>query len=272
MVVETSPHRFHVYWLVNDVALTEFREMQSSLAFLFDGDPTVKDLPRVMRIPGFLHQKGEPFLVRLLQLNHNITTYSKQSIVRAFGLDDKIPIKEEVKLTYQRYEPSRLVPEGQRNSYMVSRAGTLKNRGLEKKEICAILSSENRELCRPPLPEDEIRTISGWIETKVVPHKKGRRTNLQPMDYVDQLTEKDRIISDGQRTYIYKDGVYNEQHPESIKQTILTLIQEDIGNSVTSRQVNEVVRLLQTKTFQDPSLFDPQEYMNVKNGLATVSK
>jgi P4 family phage/plasmid primase-like protien len=271
MVVESSPGRYHVYWLVNDVTLTEFTELQSSLALRFDGDQQVKDLPRVMRLPGFLHQKREPFLVRLLQRNDNIPIYSKQSIVRAFGLDNKIPIKEEEKLIDRTNESSELVTEGRRNSYMVSRAGTLRNKGLGMKEIYAILSGENRELCHPPLTDNEIKTISGWIETKVAHHRNGRRTNLRPMDYVDQLTEKDRIISDGQRTYVYKDGVYQEQHCELIRQTVLTLILDDIGNDATTRQVNEVVKLLQTKTFRDPCKFDPPDFMNVRNGLIRLA-
>jgi hypothetical protein len=31
----------------------------------FGGDPKVSDLARVMRVPGFFHQNGEPFMTRL---------------------------------------------------------------------------------------------------------------------------------------------------------------------------------------------------------------
>jgi putative DNA primase/helicase len=267
MVVESSPGRFHVYWLVNDVVLSEFGELQSGLALRFDGDQKVKDLPRVMRLPGFLHQKGEPFPVRLLQVNHNIPTYSKQSIVRAFGLDSEIPIKEEEKLTYQAYDPSRLVSEGQRNSYMVSRAGQLRSKGNSEKEIYHILSNENGELCRPPLPDDEIKSISGWIGTKDSGRKKGRGHQSRPMDYVDELLAKYTIVCNGPKLYIYKDGYYQEQQHESIEQATLLVIENDIGNSATSRNVNEVVRLLKIKTYKDPNLFDPPGFINVKNGL-----
>ena len=47
--------------------LDEFKERQVLLAEMFDGDPKVCDLPRVMRLPGFLHQKGEPFLSVLMK-------------------------------------------------------------------------------------------------------------------------------------------------------------------------------------------------------------
>lgn len=57
IVVESSPARWHAYWLVRDFPLDEFKNAQQRLAALFNGDRAVCDLPRVMRIPGFLHQK-----------------------------------------------------------------------------------------------------------------------------------------------------------------------------------------------------------------------
>ena len=66
IVVESSPKRWHTYWLTDDCPLTEFRHHQQLIASKFGGDPKVIDLPRVMRLPGFLHQKGEPFLTRVI--------------------------------------------------------------------------------------------------------------------------------------------------------------------------------------------------------------
>ena len=64
-VVQSSPDRWHAYWRVDDCPLDQFASAQAALAAQFHGDPSVKDLPRVMRIPGFLHRKGEPFLSEL---------------------------------------------------------------------------------------------------------------------------------------------------------------------------------------------------------------
>jgi hypothetical protein len=63
--VETSPNKFHAYWctpyyLAND----HYTLRQRKLRQLLDGDRTVIDPARVLRLPGTLHQKGEPFLVR----------------------------------------------------------------------------------------------------------------------------------------------------------------------------------------------------------------
>lgn len=67
-VVESSPGKHHVYWLVTGWPLEQFRDAQRALAEHYGSDVKVCDLPRVMRLPGFIHRKGEPFRTRLLQL------------------------------------------------------------------------------------------------------------------------------------------------------------------------------------------------------------
>jgi hypothetical protein len=64
-IVQSSRDRWHAYWMVDDCPLDGFGPAQAALALRFEGDPSVKDLPRVMRVPGFLHRKGEPFLSEL---------------------------------------------------------------------------------------------------------------------------------------------------------------------------------------------------------------
>jgi Family of unknown function (DUF5906)/RepB DNA-primase from phage plasmid len=67
IIVESSPGHFHAYWCVaNGMPLDEFEPLQKALAARFDGDD-VHDLSRVMRLPGFVHYKGEPFVSRGLQ-------------------------------------------------------------------------------------------------------------------------------------------------------------------------------------------------------------
>lgn len=66
LVVESSPGRWHAYWLVSGCPLGDFRELQKRLAEHFHGDVAVNDLGRVMRLPGFVHQKGKPFIPRIV--------------------------------------------------------------------------------------------------------------------------------------------------------------------------------------------------------------
>ncbi|MBW4962171.1 DUF5906 domain-containing protein [Sulfitobacter sp. CW3] len=63
-MVNSSPNKAHVYWPVVQYQGNErFSEVQQKLVQLFDGDPVCFDAPRVMRLPGTLHQKGQPHLV-----------------------------------------------------------------------------------------------------------------------------------------------------------------------------------------------------------------
>lgn len=65
ILVESSPGKYHGYWLAGDVPLAEFKPRQQALARRFDGDKSVCNLSRVMRLPGFVHRKGEPFATRI---------------------------------------------------------------------------------------------------------------------------------------------------------------------------------------------------------------
>ena len=66
ILVESSPGKWHVYWKVLDCPLEDYKLRQKALAARFDGDPAVCDLPRVLRVPGFWHQKNQPFMTRMV--------------------------------------------------------------------------------------------------------------------------------------------------------------------------------------------------------------
>lgn len=71
IAVESSPGKAHAYWLVSDCSLEQFSPMQSALASeysAFGSDPKIHDLPRVMRLPGFIHRKGTPFQTRIVRI------------------------------------------------------------------------------------------------------------------------------------------------------------------------------------------------------------
>lgn len=66
--VQTSPGRGHHYWLLTPgEPLAAFRSAQARLAAFYGSDPTVTDLGRVLRLPGFFNMKREPFLVQLVR-------------------------------------------------------------------------------------------------------------------------------------------------------------------------------------------------------------
>ncbi len=67
LIVQRGPRHWHAYWLlVPGEDLARFTHAQKQLATYWGTDLGVSDLPRVMRIPGFVHHKGEPTAVRLV--------------------------------------------------------------------------------------------------------------------------------------------------------------------------------------------------------------
>jgi RepB DNA-primase from phage plasmid len=66
IAVESSPGKYHYYWLVNDCQLERFKPAQKALIGHFATDKAVNDLPRVMRLPGFIHRKELPFRTRIM--------------------------------------------------------------------------------------------------------------------------------------------------------------------------------------------------------------
>ena len=67
-VVESSPGKYHCYWLLDDeLPLDQFKPLQKLLASKLGSDPSINNLDRVLRVPGFTHQKGDPFTVQIIE-------------------------------------------------------------------------------------------------------------------------------------------------------------------------------------------------------------
>jgi RepB DNA-primase N-terminal domain len=78
IVVESSPGRYHRYLLADGLSTEDFRSVQERLIADYGSDKAAKDFARVLRVPGFYHQKidgrkglsGAPHLVRVVQESH----------------------------------------------------------------------------------------------------------------------------------------------------------------------------------------------------------
>ncbi|OLV17489.1 DNA-primase RepB domain-containing protein [Deinococcus marmoris] len=72
LLIESSPGKFHAYWILEDgdsppLDSMAFNAQQEALARAVGSCPDdCKGLARVMRLPGFMHRKGEPFMTRIL--------------------------------------------------------------------------------------------------------------------------------------------------------------------------------------------------------------
>ncbi|HNC03544.1 MAG TPA: DUF3987 domain-containing protein, partial [Agitococcus sp.] len=90
IIIESSPDKWHCYWLVNNCELEQFKPLQQALAAKFDGDKQVCDLPRVMRLAGFSHNKGESFITRIHTMQDNLYPYSVNKLIVGLGLNTNV--------------------------------------------------------------------------------------------------------------------------------------------------------------------------------------
>ena len=71
IIVESSPGKFHGYWLTGEAPLAQYADRMHAFADSFDGDHNVCHLARVMRLPGFFHLKDEPFMSRIVKIGED---------------------------------------------------------------------------------------------------------------------------------------------------------------------------------------------------------
>jgi hypothetical protein len=155
MVVESSPGRWHAYWLADGVPLAEFKPLQKAIAERFASDPKVCDLPRVMRLPGFLHNKGKAYASNVID-GHDGPAYGYQA------LDKELRPTNVTRLDL--IVPARtlpdVIPSGERNSTLFELGHGFVRRGIDPAGVNQRLQRLNAERCVPPLCASEVDTIA----------------------------------------------------------------------------------------------------------------
>ncbi len=150
-VVESSRGKFHVYWKVENLPLGQFTSIQEGLSKKFGGDD-IKDLARVLRVPGFLHQKGEPFLTRIVDLKTNLAPYSLDDIGKLISLKESKSSEEKSKSPKKDWETifREGVGHGDRDQTVARLAGHYLQKGIGRDEILTLLTDFNSR-SDPPL-------------------------------------------------------------------------------------------------------------------------
>ena len=161
IVVETSAGRWHAYWLVSGLEPVSFQQTQQALARKFGGDSKVCSPAQVMRLPGFLHQKGEPFLSRLHYVADDLSPIPVEFLGRELNLScEPETLSEHLPVISRR---SNEIPEGQRNTTLTRIAGRLRASGMDEDELLSHLTEANETRCVPPLSEAEVCGIAASI-------------------------------------------------------------------------------------------------------------
>jgi hypothetical protein len=88
MVVESSSGRFQRYWLVandwpaDEQGRVDFAGVMARMVESHGSDRNAKDIARVLRVPGFLHRKDKPQLVKIREASGR--RYMRAQILAAF--------------------------------------------------------------------------------------------------------------------------------------------------------------------------------------------
>lgn len=204
ILIDSSPGRWHAYWLVSDCTLQDFTRMQLALAARFGGDPSIKDLPRVMRLPGFCHCKGQPALTTV----HNIDSSPPYTVAQlTLGLapatqspsappyTSAAPSANADALGGIRVPPNaeEPCPEGQRNNRLASLVGRWIVEGKKLDELTLMAFGWNQQCCSPSLGAAEVRATCSSIWQK---HERERPHQLQsaPLGTADQSGWEEPIL------------------------------------------------------------------------------
>ena len=158
VIVESSAGKFHCYWFTNDTPLEAFTPMQTNIARILNGDPVTKDLPRVLRVPGFLHQKGDPFETAICGGTGIIYCY--RDLVEMF------PPEKVKQFTAKRYQLEKKTDQnpfrgnygagnGDRHKHVLRRVGGMIKRKLKWSVIENEVYKEGLA-CDPPMEEREL--------------------------------------------------------------------------------------------------------------------
>jgi hypothetical protein len=161
VVLETSSGKFHAYWVVKPgITPQAFTVYQKALAEIFGGDRVVSNPSRVMRLPGFYHQKNEPYLSKICRLEDHIPPYDPEDVIKGFNLKRVSELVPEVKPMMVAPYEGGVIPNGQRDNTLIKRAACLRNAGLGYYQMLEILRGINKDYCEVPLPDRQVQKIA----------------------------------------------------------------------------------------------------------------
>jgi len=174
----------HAYWLPEDECTAEeWRDMQLRLINYFNGDKSIKNPSRLMRLPFYNHLRYIPetgeIKSKLVELHtfEPLRRYTLEEMQAAFPslpvisqLNDngKSP-RNEIKAANQAPEVSETIPHGNRHNRLLSLAGSMRRHGMNAEEIFAALKITNHLRCKPPLDEKEVWNLCRDVEARYAP-------------------------------------------------------------------------------------------------------
>ncbi len=262
IVTETSPGRYQCFWIIIDFPVDKelLSEVQGAICAKFGGDSNVtKDLCRVMRLPGFFHNKKEPYLSKLLLVNDH-PPYSTDEVLKVLGIDPSKPKPK--KTVFKKGSVGKVIREHDRSDTLISLGGTMRRRGFSGEAIEAALQIENAAKCDEPLKSKEVSDIAKSA-AKYDPATLPTGKEFHPMPYVKAIRQEFAVIAHEGEFYRYKNGVYEQWPRQEIDQLVLRLSFE----WARPRHCDEIRKLLETVSYIPSERVNKAGLLNLKNGI-----
>lgn len=171
-IVETKSG-FHCYWQAKDATKEKYEEIENRLIKYYNADKQVKDLPRLMRVPGFYHCKdlNNRFLIKAI-FNKERTFTENQMLFAFKPLKTKHeqclePISSIEDVDLNVLLKPETINTGERNGKIFKKGVFLKRLGVSEYETANALRWLNMNITNP-LPEHELNSIiRGYNKWKI---------------------------------------------------------------------------------------------------------
>ncbi len=201
-IIESSPGKYQCYWLVDPISISDFESFdeakhkfatwQVAMARLFHSDESIKDLPRVLRVPGFYHRKNAPFQTKIIEDNSGLP-YKLSDVVKRLSLDEVIKsVATELKQPLHDISNQLRIKHGDRHltllRYACKYAHTYR---LSQQEVWYVLQGLNNDCCETPIPESDLRRIN----IQAARYAEEERQQVEQVD-ISALLEKHRVVTE----------------------------------------------------------------------------
>lgn len=235
IIVESSPSKFHAYWIIKGAPLDTFSSIQKQLAAKFDSDPSVNDLPRVMRVPGFNHVKDpdNPFETEILALNTQ-PPFEYEDFITTMGVKatpDQTP-------TQKKPLPTGMIPGHQRNTTLFHRACELRAKGLADADVHQIISTQGALNGKDQAEIDKIvKSACSYEDNRIYP-----LTELGNADrFVDRYSHIIRYVDVKDRFIEWNDNYWQVLTANTVTDRMTTLMRS-IKNEVALTNNENIIR------------------------------
>jgi Family of unknown function (DUF5906)/RepB DNA-primase N-terminal domain/Primase C terminal 1 (PriCT-1) len=197
LVIETSPKKYHAYWLVDGLSLDDFKPLQQTIAAICSSDPVVCDLPRIMRVPGFHHHKGEAFLTRILEYKTH-APFGAKDVLRALPRGTSSMAKDADKCPRPRTDVNQPLQDGERTVALAGLCGRYIKAGFNDNVILDILYAWNSRNI-DPLPNEKL------ISTLKSIRQCDERGRSDQGDVIETFNQSYAVVPVGGKTVVIRE-------------------------------------------------------------------